>query len=215
MTTGIDFTYLLIENYKKLKITENELATIFCINYLIEQGNDIITADLLSLKMSLDVKEIDKILASLFKKKYLSLETNGNKTFTSLDPLKNVLYDELEHKLTKQKREKTSKEYKEELSSIIKEYESKLNKKLSPVEKDKIEEWINFGYTKNNIIDALKDALNSNKKTIRSIEKILLTYQIREDMDNEGHSVISESWNKNLEETIKIAKTPWIDDDNK
>ena len=60
ITEAIDFRYLLIENYKKLKINENELATIFVIDHLIGQGNPFVTSDLLSLKMSLDVKDIDK-----------------------------------------------------------------------------------------------------------------------------------------------------------
>ena len=70
VSEALDFRYLLLENYKKLKISENELATIFVIDHLIAQGNPFVTADLLSLKMSLDVKEIDKILASLLKKKF-------------------------------------------------------------------------------------------------------------------------------------------------
>ena len=63
ITEAIDFRYLLIENYRKLKLSENEVTTIFVIDHLIGQGNPFITADLLSLKMTLDVKEIDKILA--------------------------------------------------------------------------------------------------------------------------------------------------------
>ena len=68
ITEAIDFRYLLIENYRKLKLNENELATIFVIDHLISQGNPFVTADLLSLKMTLDIKEIDKILAKLLTK---------------------------------------------------------------------------------------------------------------------------------------------------
>ena len=75
ITEAIDFRYLLIENYKKLKINENELATIFVIDHLISQGNPFVTADLLSLKMSLEVKDIDAVLAKLITKGYFEYKT--------------------------------------------------------------------------------------------------------------------------------------------
>ena len=46
ITEAIDFRYLLLENYRKLKLTEKELATIFMIDHLISQGNPFVTADL-------------------------------------------------------------------------------------------------------------------------------------------------------------------------
>ena len=118
VSEAIDFRYLLLENYKKLKITENELATIFMIDHLIGQGNPFVTADLLSLKMSLDVKEIDKILASLLKKKMLEYKTTGKKTATTLDPLKQKLYSEFQLYLTLEEEQKKTKKVSEELENI-------------------------------------------------------------------------------------------------
>ena len=66
ISEAIDFRFLLLENYKKLKISENQLAIILMIDHLLSQGNPFITADLLSLKMSLD----RNILCTVF---------NGNK----------------------------------------------------------------------------------------------------------------------------------------
>ncbi len=65
VSEAIDFRFLLLENYKKLKINEKEFVTLFMIDHFISLGNPFVTADLLSLKMSLDVKEIDKTLVSL------------------------------------------------------------------------------------------------------------------------------------------------------
>ena len=64
ISEAIDFRFLLLENYKKLKISENELVVIFMIDHLVAQGNPFITADLLSLKMSLDIKDIDNLIAA-------------------------------------------------------------------------------------------------------------------------------------------------------
>ena len=213
VSEALDFRYLLLENYKKLKISENELATIFVIDHLIAQGNPFVTADLLSLKMSLDVKEIDKILASLLKKKMLEYVTTGKKTATTLDPLKQKLYSEFQLNLRMEEEQKKKSKVNEELENIYASFQKLLNRSLSPVEISRIREWVSYGFTDEQIINALKDALSKGKKSLNSVDKILLSYQVRDDVTSEGISTINKDWNKNLEETIRIAKTPWLDDD--
>jgi len=213
ITEAIDFRYLLIENYRKLKLNENELATIFVIDHLISQGNPFVTADLLSLKMTLDIKEIDKILAKLLTKGMFEYKTIGKNTVATLEPLKQKLYREFQLFLSKEEEEKSSTRIKEELENVYTNYEKLLGRSLSPVEVAKIHAWISFGYSDKTIIDALKEALSKNKKTLRSVDKILLSWSQRDDLQSEGHTPLSEEWDKNLEETIRIAKIPWINKD--
>lgn len=214
VSEAIDFRYLLIENYKKLKLSEIELATIFVIDHLIGQGNPFVTADLLSLKMSLDVKEIDKVLAGLLRKKFIEYVSNGKSTVTTLEPLKQKLYSEFQLYLTLEENQKKEKKVSEQLENIYSEYQKLLGRQLSPVEIAKIREWVSYGFSDEQIVNALKDALSKGKKSIRSVDKILLSYQMRDDIEKDGVTSINTEWNKNLEETIKIAKTPWLDDDD-
>ena len=214
ITEAIDFRYLLIENYKKLKISENELATIFVIDHLISQGNPFITADLLSLKMVLDVKEIDTILAKLITKGFFEYKTVGKRTVASLEPLKQKLYREFQIFLSKEEDEKNSKRVKEELDNVYLNFEKLLARPLSPVEVSKIHEWISYGYNDTLIIDALKEALANGKKSLRSVDKILLSWSQRDDLESEGHTPLDNEWDKNLAETIRIAKIPWVKKDN-
>lgn len=210
ITEAIDFRFLLIENYKKLKINEVELATIFVIDHLIGQGNPFVTSDLLSLKMSLDVKEIDKVLAGLITKGFFEYKTIGKKTVATLEPLKQKLYREFQIYLSKEEEEKSSQRIAEELENIYQTFEKLLGRSLSPVEIAKIHEWVSYGYSDKMIIDALKEALSKGKKSLRSVDKILLSWAQRDDLMSEGHTPLNDEWDKNLEETIKIAKTPWI-----
>ena len=210
ITEAIDFRYLLIENYKKLKIKENELATIFVIDHLIGQGNPFVTSDLLSLKMTLDIHEIDKILANLITKGFFEYKTQGKKTVATLEPLKQKLYREFQIFLSKEEEEKSSQRITEALENIYQSFEKLLGRSLSPVEISKIHEWVSFGYTDTLIIDALKEALSQGKKSLRSVDKVLLSWSQRDDLMNEGYTPLSNDWDKNLDETIRIAKTPWI-----
>lgn len=210
VSEAIDFRYLLIENYKKLKINEEELATIFVIDHLIGQGNPFVNVDLLSLKMNLDIKKIDECLANLITKGLFEYKTVGKKTVASLEPLKKKLYREFQIYLSKEEEEKTSQRVSEQLENVYKNFEELLGRSLSPVEIAKIHEWISYGYSDKTIIDALKEALSKNKKSLRSVDKILLSWSQRDDIQSEGFTSINSEWDKNLEETIRIAKTPWI-----
>ena len=216
ITEAIDFRYLLLENYKKLKLKENDVVTILMIDQLTSQGNPFVTADILSLKMALDVKDIDGVLANLLTKGFLEYKTQGKNIITSLEPLKEKLYREFQISMSTEQENKNNEKISQELTNIYQQFEKLLGRTLSPIEVSKIREWVAFGYDDDTIIEALKEALSKNKKSLRSVDKILLTWSTRDDIEKEGHSSLSTSWNKNLEETIRIAKTPWInvDDDD-
>ena len=47
------------------------------------------------------------------------------------------------------------------------------------------------------------------------MDTILTTWQSRNDIETDGITTLSRNWNKSLEETIKIAKIPWLDVDDK
>ena len=214
VSEALDFRFLLLENYKKLKLNEQELATIFMIDHLISQGNPFVTQDLLSLKMSLDIANIDKVLAALLTKGYIAYETKDNRTITTLDPLKKILFREYNLSVVKENKAEEKKNVQEELENIYQAFDNLLGRQLSPVEISKIREWVDYGFSDEQIINALKEALSKNKKSLRSVDKILLSWSNREDMEKYGVATNREDWDKNLEETIRIAKTPWLDNDD-
>ncbi len=214
VTEAIDFRFLLLENYKKLKLNEQELATILMIDHLIGQGNPLVTQDLLSLKMTMDVKSIDNVLAALLTKGYIAFITENNKTVTSLDPLKRILYREFTLSMNKEAADKGKKDLNDELENIFGNFEKLLGRQLSPVEISKIREWVSYGYSDEMIINALKEALSKGKKSLRSVDKILLAWASREEIEKDGISTLDEEHDMSLEETIRIAKTSWLDDDD-
>ncbi len=213
ITNAVDFRYLLLDNYKKLKISEEEVVVILMIDQLISQNNALITADLLSLKMNYDPLKIDDILASLLKKRYIEFKTSANGTVTSLDPLKNILFNEFKLSVAEQDKNELNPSRKEMTDNIYTSFEKLLNRNLSPVEVDKITAWVEYGYSEETIINALKDALSRNKKSLREVDRVLLNWEKKEDRVNEGVSTTSKDWDKNFEKTVDIAKTPWVNKD--
>ena len=207
---ALDFNYLLLDNYKKLNLTENDVATLLMIDHLINDGNLFITAELLSLKMALPIEEIDKIFADLLTRGFIEYSVSNNSTVTTLKPLRDKLLKEFQLRLTA---EQSENQY--DFSSIFAIYDSTLGRNLSQVEQSKIKEWVSLGYSEAKIIDALKEAVSKDNKTLIAVEKLLLQWAARDDIEKDGSSPINDNWQKNMEETIRIAKTPWLNVDEK
>lgn len=207
---ALDFNYLLLDNYKKLNLTENDVATLLMIDHLISDGNLFITADLLALKMALPIQEIDKILADLLTRGFVEYAISNNSTITTLKPLRDKLLKEFQLRLSV---EQSENQY--DFDSLFKVFETAFSRSLSQVEQSKIKEWISIGYNEEKIKNALKESVSKDGKTLRSVEKILLQWAARDDIEKDGSSPINDNWQKNMEETIRIAKTPWLNVDEK
>ncbi|MBQ4255704.1 MAG: DnaD domain protein [Bacilli bacterium] len=210
---ALDFRYLLLEYYKKLGIDENSLAVILMIDHLSKQNNNFITADILSLKMNLKVKEIDAILANLLKREFLSYDVKGKDMCTTLEPLRQKIYNVFQLAVTKDKQNLASEERSVLLQQLYSYFEKRLKRTLSPIESDMFSTWLDDGYSLEEIESALEESIASGKKTFKVIDRNLRTYRRRGDIDQEGYSSVDDDWDKDLAKTIEIANTKWLDDD--
>ena len=208
---AIDYRYLLVEHYKKLRLSENELCVLLMIQQLLQQKNTLITPDLLSMRMNLDVKEIDKIFVALIERGMLQFDT-GKKIKVSLKPLNKKLFKLFQEEMTQDLEEKNNKEKAANIDKVQKTFIAELKPELSPLEKSLISEWLAHGYSADKIIDAMRECLSRGKKTFKEIDKLLLQWQTRDDIEKTGVSGASDKWDKNIEETLKIAKAKWLDD---
>ena len=211
---GVDLHYILLEHYRDLKLNETELSVILMIDHLLRKGNLLVTADLLSLKMTLKTHEIDKILSDLVKREYLSYETGSEGMRTSLSPLKDKLYKVFERTLAKDRQNLFSKQRATALASLYDHFEKRLNRVLSPLENDLLGQWLDSGFTEEEIHDALEDALSQRKRSLKSVDKILRSGRIRGDIAKEGYTGVNDTWDEGIERTIEIAKAKWIDDED-
>lgn len=210
---ALDFRYLLLEYYKKLRIDEEELAVILMIDHLLDQRNSLLTADLLAIKMTLPVDKIDRILVHLIDRGFLEFDPT-RKTKTTLKPLRTKLYDAFQKAMAKAEKEKTSPAGIKRLKNIYAIFEQELGRTLSPLEYSLIQEWLDQGYEEKMIIDALKETLSKKKRSLRSVDRLLLQWQTRDDIEKTGYSAIKENdWELDMEKTMAIARAKWIDDE--
>jgi DNA replication protein len=213
--SAVSFRYALLDSYKKLQISEEDLVVLLMIDHLLEMGNPLVTADSLSMKMNYKVQDLDRIMVSLVKRGLLSYDTSSGSMKTSLDGLKNLVYAEFQKSVERQQAGLLSTPRAERLSDLVKFFESKLERTLTPLETQTMGEWIEAGYSDEMIRDSLLDALQEKKRNLRAVDKILKAKRRDEDIAKEGTSMVSPTWDKDIEKTIEIAKAMWNGDDPK
>lgn len=210
---AVSFRYMLLEHYKKMGFTENELALLLMIDHLLEQGNTLITTDALALKMTMDPKEIDTILTSLLKRNIVSFETKDDKFVTTLTPL----YEKLGKAFAKSMAYENEKEANEardmRLANLYDFFEDRWSRTLSPLEKATVADWVDAGYTDKEIQDALRDGLREGKVNVRYVDRRLRAKRATSDIEKEGYTATSETWDKDIEESLRIGKQKWEDED--
>lgn len=212
LINAVGFEYLLLESYKKIGLSENETITCLMIHHLSEQGNGFIPAESLELKMNLPNKEIDSILNGLLKKGYLIYENDAEgKLSMSLLPLEEKIKKEFAFSLTKEQNDSFNKEKEETLKRLISLFEEKFSRTLTPLEISTITEWIENKYSEDAIRNALLDAVKSNKKTIKTVNRILVARRQQDDIQKEGASAVNDRWDKSVEETVEAIKSLWGD----
>lgn len=215
LVRNIDWKTLLLETYRELGLTEEQVIVLLMTDFCITQGDRLVTADLLSLKMSMDYKKIDQTLAELMNKGLINLITeDDNKTSTSIESLKELLVDGYVRAFIKDKtKSPTSESTNDNLISI---FEKEFGRPLSYLEIQTIKQWNEEGYQEQTILNALKTAISSKVKNIRYIDKILLEWRQQEEREQEGYTTITEKWRKDIEESMKkIADINWVDKNDK
>ncbi len=207
--SAVSFRGTILDCYKKLGLSENELVVILVIDRLLEQGNTFFTSQDLAMKMSLSASEIDKIMAGLYGRNLITLESMGAESYWSIDNVKTQVQAEFTKQFNLEQDVAMNKQLEERRSSLLKFFEEKMDKTLSPLEKDSIKEWIAADFTDDEIKDALMDAKQQGKTTIRAVDKILRNHRREQDIIKEGASGVSDSWDSDIEKTIEIAKNLW------
>lgn len=207
----ISFRLALLDSYKKLGLKENETMVILLIDYLLGQGNSLITSDLLSLKMTLQPEEIDGILVELLNKKYLSYKTEEGKLVTSIENIRKIVYSEMKKTLTWEVKKESVQKDESLISDLYSLYEDKASQPLSPLEKDTIVSWLKNGYSEEEIKNAVLDTARFKKLTIREVERTLKAKRRAKDLSEEGVSAIKDNYDKSIAETLENAKKLWGD----
>ena len=195
---------VLFNNYKLLNITDEELIVIMVI---MSYGDKVIyNPEEFAKEINGNKKNIMKIIDSLCDKNILSLviEKSNNKSYEyiSLD----CLYDKLFNLVI------DSKEEKEVDNSIFSIFESELGRTLSPMEYEKIKEWITSGNSSELITCALKEAVMNGISNFNYIDRILDNWKKKGYKNKNDIIKDKEKYHSSKKEKIDIFDTDWLNE---
>lgn len=128
---------LLIQNYKKIEISENQLVIILLIMELSKSNNKVLTPTYLSNYMNIQKDDIERELASLIDNSLISFQVEKKENKIDLSPLFDKLIIQIE-----------SEQLEVENDTIIKLIEKNFNKNLTNFELGKLNELIYKGIEK-------------------------------------------------------------------
>ena len=141
----IDYRYFLVDNYKSFGLSEYDLCVLLSIDNILKKEKVLITADLLALKMNIAIKEIDSILVSLTNRGFIEYASDNNSLVTSIEPLYNKIIVEFQSELLRLAQGNKNKEANEEFNNVFALMQKEMGRTLSPLEIEKVREWISQG----------------------------------------------------------------------
>lgn len=177
----VNFTYLLIEYYKDLNLDENELAVLLMIDHLIAQDNKFVSTENLAMKMNMPIKDIDRTFAILFKKRLIEIDTTGPVPLTTLKPIKDLVFKKFQETIFTESEIADSEELEESRTIVLDKMEGLFKRSLTPLEVDRVNDWITTGTKRKIILDSIQDAKIQGITNINAIDRLILKRMREED----------------------------------
>lgn len=197
----ISFPKLLLNNYKKLELTEIELVLLI---YLMNE-EEVYNPKKIEQELNFDLKEIMEIVTNLSSKDLISFKVKKVNNIRT----EYIDFDSLYKKLAFILMNKEEKKYDSNLFDI---FEKEFSRPLSPTEYELLVAWqSDLNYSKELIVLALKESVYNAVFSFRYIDKILHEWHkkgIKNEKDlNDSKKVIS---NKTKEE--KLIDYDWLNE---
>lgn len=149
----------LLQNYKKLKLTDKELIILI---YLL--GVNEFDPEKISKDLNIKLSDVLKLIDNLTSKDILKISVKSGKVceeYIDLDEMYNKLVISM---MSEKEPTKTT---------IYDKFEKEFGRTLSPMEFEIIGAWIDNNYTEELILLALKEAVYNGAYNLRYIDKIL------------------------------------------
>ena len=197
---------IIINNYKKLNITEEELIILI---FIIDYGVDLeYNPSIFVQELNIDKYKVLELINSLKEKNILTIlikkeNKKVSSEYISLQPL----YDKVMNIVMDNKEKQI--EIDENIYSI---FENELGRTLSPLEYEKIKEMVT-SYGQELVVEALKEAVYNRANNLRYIETILSErnkkgYKSKADILKDR-----ENYRKKKTDNIKLPDIDWLNED--
>jgi DNA replication protein len=198
---------ILFQNYKKMNITEEELIILI---YLMNIDNKIVyNPDTLSKELNLDKFKVMQLLNNLCEKNIISIKVEKNETskveeYIYLD----LLYTKLFNNIIDKKEEKQI-----DSTDVFTIFETELGRTLSAMECEIIKGWLNDNISKEILIEALKEAVYNDAKSLKYIDRILYSWRQKGIKTKEDVIKDKINYRNSKQQQVQVFDYNWLEDD--
>jgi len=181
---NVHISQLFFQFYKELKISDEEAMLLMHVHTFQQAGNDFPTPDEIGARMMCSQKSVTTMLQKLMQQGFIAIKQNeANEVLTesiSLQPLWDRLIDCVQEDEEEEKEEEKEKDpsQKDMEGQIFQLFEQEFGRFLSPMEIETISMWMDQdGHTPAVIKMALKEAVISQKVSLRYVDRILFEWK--------------------------------------
>ena len=197
---------ILFNNYRKLNINEEELVIVMLV---ISLGNKIeYNPDIFVRELDMDKVKVMTLISNLISKNIISLEMvkNGRKTeeYISLS----LLYDKLLN-IVKDISDDDSVMIDNSIFSI---FENELGKLLSPMQVEKIKEWVTTYKNEELIVMALREAVMNGVSHFNYIDSVLNEWNKKGYKNKEDVLRSKNNYKEKKKSNIEYVDVDWLND---
>ena len=197
---------ILFNNYRKLNINEEELVIVMLV---ISLGNKIeYNPDIFVRELDMDKVKVMTLISNLMSKNIISLEMvkNGRKTeeYISLS----LLYDKLLN-IVKDISDDDSVMIDNSIFSI---FENERGKLLSPMQVEKIKEWVTTYKNEELIVMALREAVMNGVSHFNYIDSVLNEWNKKGYKNKEDVLRSKNSYKEKKKSNIEYVDVDWLND---
>ncbi|MDN6639964.1 MAG: DnaD domain protein [Tetragenococcus sp.] len=215
---------LLIENYRQLGLTNDEFILWIQLYKYHEAGNDFPDLAPIAANMDCEQREIYNLLNQLVEKQVITIESEKNS-----QGIRNDFYDfsaafvKLDALQKQQQKQLNEKNYEQKVQSLYQIFEKEFGRALSPIEYQRIGQWIEEDkYNPDLIRLALKEAVLNQAYSLNYIDRVLLTWerknitteqQVEEEQKRRKRKMLKNETSKSEKELPNVSLHNWLDED--
>ena len=193
---------ILFNNYKSLNITDEELIVIMVIMDFGEKVS--YNPEEFARVINTSRQNIMKVISNLCNKGILTIDmekrNNKSSEYVSLDLLYEKLFNTFNGEIEK-----------EIDTSIFTIFENELGRTMSPMEYEKIKEWITSGNSEELIACALKEAVMNGVNNFNYIDRILDSWK-KKGYKNKKDVVNDKEKYHSKKEKVELYDTDWLNE---
>lgn len=172
----VNISKILLENYQKLELTEQEVILLLNLIELFKQDQLNISNNAIAKRMNMQPNTCNSILNELLNKGVITLSIEYTKTGKAKEVISiDELILTIEKLMNNSIKEETIQNSENKVKEIIEICEKTFNKTLTPYELDIVISWIETNETIQTIKTALDIAVTKKVTNLRYVDKIILS----------------------------------------